>query len=141
MIIKRYIFIIIILLLIIMFFLGSINVQAKSLTDLEQQEQDRENRKEGLEDPTANPDSWKPILIDEPELKEKAGIILSIINIIGIVCSVIVISILGLKYMVGSIEQKAEYKKTIWLYVLGMFLLISATTLPNLIYNFVISSF
>ena len=91
MIIKRYIFIIIILLLIIMFFLGSINVQAISLTDLEQQEQDRENRKEGLEDPTANPDSWKPILIDEPELKEKAGIILSIINIIGIVCSVIVI--------------------------------------------------
>ena len=61
--------------------------------------------------------------------------IVSIITTVGIIVAVIVLLILGIKYMMGSAEEKAEYKKTIWVYILGMFFLISATTIPNIIYN------
>ena len=89
---------------------------------------------QGLQDPTENPDSWKPTIGAETELVEKAGIVLGIINVIGIVCSIIILIILGIKYMLGSVEEKAEYKKAILPYIIGFFLLVSATTIPNLIY-------
>lgn len=89
---------------------------------------------QGLDDPLSNPNIWKPSVVEEPELLEKAGTILGVINVIGIVCSVLVLTIIGIKYMVGSIEEKAEYKKTMSTYILGMFMLVSATTIPNLIY-------
>lgn len=88
-----------------------------------------------LDDPTTNPNSWKPNVVDEPILFEKAGLLLGIINVIGVVCSVIVLTVIGIKYMFGSIEEKAEYKNTIWTYIFGMFLLIAATTIPNILYN------
>ena len=37
--------------------------------------------------------------------------------------------------MLGSIEEKAEYKKTMIYYMLGALLLFSATTLPNILYK------
>lgn len=89
---------------------------------------------QGLQDPIENPDSWKPTIGAETELAEKAGTVLGIINVIGIVCSIIFLIILGIKYMLGSVEEKAEYKKAIIPYIVGFFLLVSATTLPNLIY-------
>ena len=89
---------------------------------------------QGLQDPTENPDSWKPTIGAETELVEKAGTVLGIINVIGIVCSIIVLIILGIKYMLGSVEEKADYKKALIPYIIGFFLLVSATTIPNLIY-------
>ena len=46
---------------------------------------------DGLKDPTINPNSWKPDSAgqDAPELLEKAGEILGVINVIGVVASVI----------------------------------------------------
>lgn len=92
---------------------------------------------EGLKDPTANPSSWKPSIYDEPELIEKAGIVLGVINAIGVVCSVIILAILGIKYMFGSVEEKAEYKKAMIPYIIGVFLIAASTTIPNIIYQFV----
>lgn len=37
--------------------------------------------------------------------------IVGVIQTVGIVTSVIVLAILGIKYMIGSAEEKAEYKK------------------------------
>ena len=48
--------------------------------------------------------------------------------------------VLGIKYMLGSVEEKADYKKAIIPYLIGMFLLVSVTTLPNLIYQIVTST-
>ena len=88
-----------------------------------------------IDDPISNANDWKPNIVEETILFEKAGILLGTINVIGVVGSVIVLIIIGIKYMFGSIEEKAEYKKTIWTYILGMFLVISATTIPNLIFQ------
>lgn len=84
-----------------------------------------------------NPDYFRPnsSLENNGKLVAKISIILGIINAVGIVCSVIMIIVLGLKYMTGSIEEKAEYKRTIPIYLLGAALLFSSTTIPNIIYK------
>lgn len=127
----KKIFVISILAIILIFLLGNVYVYADDWYE-EQQEQ-----QEGLDDPTLNPNAWKPNEEEEPVLFEKAGVLLGTINVIGVVCSVIVLIIIGIKYMFGSIEEKAEYKKTIWTYILGMFFIIAATTIPNIMYNIV----
>lgn len=87
-------------------------------------------------DPSKNPDFYKPTPSpNEPEVQEKAGIILGYINTIGVVVSVITLIIIGIKYMLGSIEEKAEYKKTMMYYIIGAALLFAATTIPNILYN------
>lgn len=86
-------------------------------------------------DPTENPDYWKPTITEESELTEKAGIILGAINVIGVVISVVVMMVIGLKYMIGSVEEKAEYKKTMGVYIIGMVFLVACTTIPNIIYT------
>ena len=69
------------------------------------------------------------------ELEQKAETILGIIQIIGIVISVIMFIVIGIKYMMGSIEERAEYKETLKPYLIGAFLLFSGTTVPQLIYQ------
>ena len=89
-----------------------------------------------IDDPLSDINSWKPSPVgSETQLVQKASTVLGIINIIGIVSSVVILIIIGIKYMFGSIEEKAEYKSTIWTYILGAFLLFSATTIPNIIYH------
>jgi type IV secretory pathway VirB2 component (pilin) len=65
--------------------------------------------------------------------------ILSVVRTIGILISVITLAVIGIKYMVGSVEEKAEYKKTMIPYLIGVFLIFSFTTFPQLIYNIVTS--
>lgn len=125
----KNIFKILILIIILISITGCVKVQAYSQDDIDEYMYYKD-----LEDPIKNPNLWEPTTVDEPELLEKAGTILGVINVIGIVCSVIVLTIIGIKYMVGSVEEKAEYKKTMATYILGMFMLVSATTIPNLIY-------
>ena len=69
------------------------------------------------------------------KLKAKAEIILGVIQVVGVVVSVIMLMAIGIKYMLGSIDEKAEYKKTMIYYMLGALLLFSATTIPNILYK------
>lgn len=83
-----------------------------------------------------NPDDYRPVdITGEGSLTQKAGIILGVINTIGIVVSVVTLMVLGVKYMLGSVEEKAEYKKTMGMYFLGAFLVTSITTIPNILYK------
>lgn len=63
--------------------------------------------------------------------------LVSIITSIGIVVSVIAIAILGVKYMLGSVEERADYKKTLMPYLLGATLVFGASTIAQIIYLFV----
>lgn len=81
-------------------------------------------------------DDFKPSKIgSESKLAKRVGIIFGVINVIGILLSVMTLMVLGLKYMLGSVEEKAEYKKSMGMYLLGVFLVISITTVPNIIYK------
>ena len=62
--------------------------------------------------------------------------IIGIIQVVGIIISVAVLMILGIKYMMGSAEEKAEYKKTFIPYIIGAVLLFAAAAFAQVIYNF-----
>ena len=72
---------------------------------------------------------------DSEKTGEITGDILAVIRTIGIIASVVVLTIIGLKYIFSSVEEKAEYKQTIAPYVIGCVLLVSATTVPSMVYN------
>ena len=63
--------------------------------------------------------------------------IMGILQVVGILVAVIILMVLGIKYMMGSAEEKAEYKKTMIPYIIGAILIFAATTIANAIYNFV----
>ncbi len=62
--------------------------------------------------------------------------IITIVSTIGSIASVIVLIVLGIKYMMGSAEEKAEYKKTLLPYVIGAVLIFAASTIAGVVFNF-----
>ena len=72
---------------------------------------------------TINPGEWKPSNFnpnDMDEVVDAAGIIVSVIRTFGIIVSVIVLLIIGIKYMVGSVEERADYKTSMRPYLIGV---------------------
>ena len=69
------------------------------------------------------------------DLKTEGGKILGIIRIIGTIVSVAMIMILGIKYMMGSADQKAEYRKSMLPYLVGAILIFAASNITDAIYN------
>lgn len=59
--------------------------------------------------------------------------IIGIITTVGIVVSVVVLVVLGIKYMIGSAEEKAEYKKTMIPYIVGAILVFAASTIASIV--------
>ena len=63
------------------------------------------------------------------------GNIVNMLTTAGIVIAVIVLLILGVKYMMGSASEKAEYKKTMIPYIVGAVLIFAGTSLVRVIYS------
>ena len=62
--------------------------------------------------------------------------IITILTTIGVIASVIVLIVLGIKYMMGSAEEKAEYKKTMMPYIIGAALVFAASAIAGMLYSF-----
>lgn len=67
------------------------------------------------------------------KLQKAGNQIATIIRAVGIIASVIILMILGIKYMVGSAEEKAEYKKTMIPYIVGAVILFGASAFAGAI--------
>ncbi len=70
------------------------------------------------------------------EITDLGKSLVGILQTVGIVLSVIVILVIGIKYMMGSAEEKAEYKKTMIPYIVGAALIFAASVFANVIYQF-----
>ena len=55
---------------------------------------------------------------------------------VGSAAAIVILIILGVKYMMGSAEEKAEYKKTFVPYLIGAVLIFAASNLAGMVYNF-----
>lgn len=62
--------------------------------------------------------------------------LVGIIQTAGVVVSVVILLVLGIKYMMGSAEEKAEYKKSMLPYLVGALILFGASTIANVVYQF-----
>ena len=67
------------------------------------------------------------------QIKNLGNNIIGILQAVGIVVSVVVVIVLGIKYMMGSVEEKAEYKKTMMPYLIGAALIFAASTISMLV--------
>ena len=88
-----------------------------------------------IQDDLGNLEEYKGQVGNPTKFVSKAGTVMGIIQLIGVVLSVGMLIIIGFKYMLGSVEEKAEYKKILIPYVIGAGLIFSMTTLPNVIYK------
>ena len=69
------------------------------------------------------------------EVTDKINPIVGVISLIGMITSVLVLVILGIKYMIGSVEEKAEYKKSMIPYLIGAVMVFSISTFLTIIMN------
>ena len=80
-------------------------------------------------------DDYKGTNPGSEKLKSKANTIFSYLRTIGIVLSVVALVAIGIKYMLGSVEEKATYKQTLLPYLIGAILLFTGSLIPQLIYD------
>ena len=80
------------------------------------------------------------VSIDENLLGETAGFLYNMLLAFGIITAVIVGSILGIKYRIGSVEEKAEYKQTLLAYLISCVVVFGAFGIWKLVIN-ILSSF
>ena len=85
-----------------------------------------------------NIDYYRPIESTEgqDEVIGKASTILSVITSLGMVIAVLMSAILGIKYMLGSVEEKADYKKGLIPYFVGAILLFGICTIVKTMQQF-----
>lgn len=87
-----------------------------------------------------SPDSWSANENATEGMKDLVGRILGFVQVVGSAAAVIMIVVLGIKYMVGSVEEKAEYKKTMVPYAVGAICIFAASNIAKFIYDAVTSS-
>ena len=63
--------------------------------------------------------------------------IINAIGVIGTIVSVIALIIIGMKYLTGSVSEKAEYKKTMIPYLIGVFIFFAITQLLTILLKYV----
>ncbi|OKZ74603.1 MAG: hypothetical protein BHW00_04415 [Clostridium sp. 26_22] len=68
-------------------------------------------------------------------LSNKAGQIMGMIRNVAVIAAVIILMVLGVKYMLGSVEEKADYKKSFIPLIIGIVLVVSATAIATFIFN------
>ena len=90
-------------------------------------------RAEGI-DPGEIASSLKGTASDaQEEVTNIGNQIIGIITTVGVVVAVVVLLILGIKYMMGSASEKAEYKKTMIPYIVGAVLIFGASTITKVV--------
>ncbi len=62
--------------------------------------------------------------------------LIGVLQAVGVVTSVAILIVLGIKYMMGSAEEKAEYKKTFIPYIIGAALIFSASMIAGAVIKF-----
>lgn len=67
------------------------------------------------------------------KIQDIANSIIGPIRVIGSAISVIALITMGIKYVMGSIEEKAEYKKTMLPYLIGAIMVFAITNLLSIL--------
>ncbi len=80
-------------------------------------------------------DKYKGTQTTSTKFNNKLNNIFGIVRAIGIVISVVMLTAIGIKFMMGSVEEKAEYKQTLIPYVVGAAVIFLGTWLPQFIYD------
>lgn len=79
---------------------------------------------------------WKPSSNgSNTELISITEKILGVIQTVGSIVSVIALVIIGIKYMLASVEEKAKYKETMIPYIVGCILVFATSNIASILYK------
>lgn len=81
------------------------------------------------------PENLQGTDVNSTELQEIGNTIIGIIQAVGSVIAVVVLMVIGIKYMMGSAEEKAEYKKTLMPYLVGALILLFASNIVAMLFK------
>lgn len=85
---------------------------------------------------TINPNDYIPSDLTEDASTINIGNkIIGAFQAIGSIVSVLALVLIGIKYMMGSAEEKAEYKETMMYYIIGAILVFAISNISAMIYN------
>lgn len=85
-----------------------------------------------------NPDNYDPGSITEEDTSlafAKTGIILGAVRNISAIVAVIALMMIGFKYIIGSVEEKSNYKAAMIPYIIGCVMAVAGITIVSFIYN------
>ena len=68
-------------------------------------------------------------------IKEVAGRIIKAIRNIAAIVAVVIVSILGIKYMIGSTQERADYKKSFIPLIVGVIVVVAAAQIATMIFS------
>lgn len=71
----------------------------------------------------------------DPTSRTIIGKILGIITTVGSVAAILFLVIIGIRFMLGSVEEKAQYKESLKPYLIGAFLLFAILQIVDKLYN------
>lgn len=73
--------------------------------------------------------------VDTGKFTQTAGKIIKLLRNFSVIAGVILIIVLGVKYMMGSVEQKSDYQKSFVPLVIGIILVIGATSIASFLFS------
>lgn len=73
--------------------------------------------------------------VDTSKFVSTAGKIIVLLRNFSIIAGVILIIVLGVKYMMGSVEQKSDYQKSFVPLIIGIILVIGATSIASFLFS------
>lgn len=117
----------------------NINEKISEIEKQDEQKNENSNLESEEKNPMGqfNPESWAPESTTEvteaDKLQRMGNIVIGTIRTIASILSVLVLIIIGIKYMFGSAEEKAEYKKTMLPYVIGAILVFGITNILSIV--------
>lgn len=85
-----------------------------------------------------NPHTYKPntsSVENGEKLKNIGNDIIGFLQLMGTILSVLVLAVIGIKYMIGSVNERAEYKKAMMPYIIGAIMVFAITNLLGIIAN------
>lgn len=72
---------------------------------------------------------------DVAEISGMAGNVIKWIRNVAVIAGVLLLTILGFKYMLGSAEEKADYKKSLIPLVIGIIVVMASTQVISMIFD------
>ena len=73
--------------------------------------------------------------VDTTKINKTAASVINLIRNVAAIAAVVILSILGIKYMMGSTEERAEYKKSFIPLIVGIIVVVSAASIASLLFS------
>ena len=86
-------------------------------------------------DVTENPAYWSSITSSGSDATFNTMIrnIVKTVRTVGLIVSIVALSCIGVKFMLGSVEEKAQYRKTLFPWFIGAIMVFAISFIPSLV--------